>query len=207
ERADVFGLGAILCVILTGQPPFVGTDGKAVHRESASGDLRSAFARLDASGADDELVVLAKRCLALDPEQRSRDATEVAEAVGGRQAGVEERARTAELERAAAQVRAEEATAKAVAERRARRRILGLTAAVIVSLTAGAIAAAVLALQATDARGEAVQRAEEATTEARAAREAERLEREAKRLEQRRAYGVGMLLTQAAWEQHQVDRF
>src|SRR5262249_24942713 len=40
---------------------------------------------------------------------------------------------------------------------------------------------------------------EEAIREARAARAAERLER-------RRKYGVGMLLTQAAWEQHQVDR-
>src|SRR5207248_1595908 len=29
----------------------------------------------------------------------------------------------------------------------------------------------------------------------------------AERLAARRAYGVGMLLTQSAWEQHQVDRF
>src|SRR5262249_12424500 len=97
ERADVFGLGAILCVILTGQAPVVGMDGSAGHRESEAGDLEGAFARLDACGADDELVVLARRCLAPDPEQRPRNAAEVAEAVVAYQAGVEERARTAEL--------------------------------------------------------------------------------------------------------------
>src|SRR5262249_4184069 len=54
QWADVFGLGAILCVILTGKPPFPGTDKGAVLREAASGNLGDAFARLDACGADAE---------------------------------------------------------------------------------------------------------------------------------------------------------
>src|SRR5262249_54284469 len=62
ERCDVFGLGAILCVVLTGQPPYVGpkTD---LHRQASEGQLTGAFARLDDCGADSELVALAKACL------------------------------------------------------------------------------------------------------------------------------------------------
>src|SRR5262249_7155605 len=34
ERGDVFGLGAVLCVILTGQPPYVDADGEVVLRKA-----------------------------------------------------------------------------------------------------------------------------------------------------------------------------
>jgi serine/threonine-protein kinase len=70
ERCDVFGLGAILCAILTGQPPFVGQDAHEAAHQAAAADLADAFARLDGCGAEDALVLLAKRCLASDPDNR-----------------------------------------------------------------------------------------------------------------------------------------
>ena len=78
ERTDVFGLGSILCSILTGQPPFVGGNSLQLALQAARADLADAFARLDGCGADPHLVALAKRCLAAKPKDRPRDAAEVA---------------------------------------------------------------------------------------------------------------------------------
>src|SRR5262245_22877179 len=72
RRADVFGLGAILCEILTGYPPFTGSS-REILKQSANGDLEEAFARLDGCGADRELATLARACLAAEPESRLRD--------------------------------------------------------------------------------------------------------------------------------------
>jgi serine/threonine protein kinase len=47
RRADVFGLGAILCEILTGKPPYLGRSGEEVRRKACNGDLAEATARLD----------------------------------------------------------------------------------------------------------------------------------------------------------------
>src|SRR5262249_22625639 len=63
ERSDVFGLGAVLCAILTGQPPFVADTREATRQLAAGKKLEAAFARLDACGAEPELVALCKRCL------------------------------------------------------------------------------------------------------------------------------------------------
>jgi serine/threonine-protein kinase len=81
-RGDVFGLGAILCELLTGQPPYVGADPTTVTRQAAAGDLDDAYGRLAESSADFVLIDLACECLSVDPVDRPADADEVADRVG-----------------------------------------------------------------------------------------------------------------------------
>jgi serine/threonine protein kinase len=82
ERSDVFGLGGILCAVLTGEPVFTaGVSVLDALQRSAAGDLTDAFARLDACGADAELIALAKQCLAPNPANRPASARAVAVAV------------------------------------------------------------------------------------------------------------------------------
>ncbi len=108
ERADVFGLGAILCEILTGRPPFVGSTREEIRAQASRGDLTEPLARLDASGADNELVAVAKACLVAEAERRPRNAGVVVGRVTSYLAGVQERLWSAELARVEAQTRAEE---------------------------------------------------------------------------------------------------
>ena len=90
-RSDVFGLGAILCVILTGRPPYVGPSVDSVRLMSIRGDLDDAFARLDGPGAEPELVGLCQSCLARRPEDRPADAGAVARAIAQFRASAEDR--------------------------------------------------------------------------------------------------------------------
>ena len=124
ERADVFALGSILCEILTGQPAFVGRASSEIQRKAARGDLADALSRLDASGADAELIAMAKGCLAPEPQDRPRDAGQVAGRMTAYTSGVQERAQAAERERAVA-------VARAVEERRRRKVQLALAASVL----------------------------------------------------------------------------
>jgi tetratricopeptide (TPR) repeat protein/tRNA A-37 threonylcarbamoyl transferase component Bud32 len=140
ERSDVFGLGALLAVILTGKPPYVGATFESVRVQAVRGKLGDCFARLDASGAEPELVALCKRCLAFEPAERPADAGAVAQAVAGLRAAADERARRAELERVRAQ--GEQATAAArSAERRKRQRLALLAAAVLAVAALGGLVA------------------------------------------------------------------
>jgi serine/threonine-protein kinase len=93
ERADVFALGAVLCQVLTGLPPFAHPDPHEVWRKNRAGDVADALARLDGCGPCLGLTALATRCLAPSPRNRLRDAQEVLEEMGEVWAGLADRPR------------------------------------------------------------------------------------------------------------------
>jgi hypothetical protein len=181
ERADVFGLGAILCEILTGQPPYIGKGGAAVFRLAVRGKLAACHARLQACGAEPDLVDLAKQCLSSEPDQRPRHAGVVADRVSAYLASVESRLRAVEIERAAEAARAAEALhtvaeteAKVQAERRARRWQVGLAVVLVTLTTLGGFAAAWVALYQSQLKRDALFAEQQAVT----AREAESRQRQ-----------------------------
>ncbi|MDE2508856.1 MAG: serine/threonine protein kinase, partial [Planctomycetota bacterium] len=131
ERADVFALGSILCEILTGGPAFVGENASEVYRLAERAELTDACARLDACGADAELVALARACLAAAPRHRPRDASVVVSGLTAYLRGVEGRLRDAELATARAESRV-------AGERRRRQLSLALAASVFLTGVIGA---------------------------------------------------------------------
>lgn len=105
-RSDVFGLGAILCTILTGRAPFDAKQREDTRVMATQGDLSEAHNRIEQSGADQDLIDLAKLCLAANKDTRPRDASKVADAVALYQHRVKQKLREAEMQRAVAQTRA-----------------------------------------------------------------------------------------------------
>jgi len=129
-RADLFALGAILCEILSGSPPY--PDGRAASRRAAAeARLDEARARL-AAASPAELASLCLCCLDEDPGARPRDATEIADGIERSFAGLEARARAAEIAAAREGERARH-------ERRARRWTVAFAATVLVVVLGAAV--------------------------------------------------------------------
>ncbi|MBX3400117.1 MAG: serine/threonine protein kinase [Gemmataceae bacterium] len=171
--SDVFGLGAILCVLLTGKPPFVGKDAESVRINAMRGKTEDAFDRLDACAADPDLVALCKRCLAFDPADRPQSGEEVADRVAELRRAAADRAREAEHEKRAAVVRAQE-------QARKRRAVQWAAVAIALVLLAGVIGTTVGLVQATAAQ-RAAESAERVANDKRIdAENAERAEAEQK---------------------------
>jgi serine/threonine-protein kinase len=139
-RSDVFGLGAILAVILTGRPPFVGENAESTRVLAARAKLDDCFARLDATGAEPELVALCKRCLSPERDDRPADAGAVATAVAALRAAAEERARQAELDRVRAEGERARAEAEARVQSQRRKAQVAAAAGVLVLLAVGTVA-------------------------------------------------------------------
>ena len=131
-RADVFGLGAILCCLLTGKPPFVGDHPESTRLLAAMGLLNDTYDRLDASGAEPDLISLAKRCLAIKPEDRPENGEAVAREVAGLRSAADERVKQAELECTKATIYVEE-------QKKKRRLLLLAGVAIVTVLVVGII--------------------------------------------------------------------
>ncbi len=142
ERSDVFGLGAILCDILIGQPPFRGANPDELLSRSKVCDHAEAMSRLNACGADQELLQLVKDCLAATQVERPKNAAEVAERSKAYLVGLQESFEKAERERSAAEARAEEAKRTAAAERSARRWMIWAATTVVFLASVGLAATA-----------------------------------------------------------------
>jgi tetratricopeptide (TPR) repeat protein len=136
-QSDVFGLGSILAVVLTGRPPYEGDTAESTRQTGARGKVEECFGRLDSCGADPELVAMCKRCLAPDKADRPADAGAVASAVAALRAVADERVRRAELDKV--RLEGEKATAEArFLERRKRHRLwISASAALVLALLGG----------------------------------------------------------------------
>src|SRR5262249_38094639 len=136
ERSDVFGLGAVLCAILTGEPPFVADTREATRQLSAGKRMEGAFARLDSCGGGAGLGGVWKRGLGARKAAGPGEPGGGAAAVHAFRVESEERARRAELERVRAEGERARAEVEAREQRKRRRVQLALAAAVLLLVAA-----------------------------------------------------------------------
>lgn len=119
-RSDVFALGGMLCEIITGYPPYACGNSNDRHLMAVRGDLEACLARIEQSPFPVEIKSLAKQCLAMPQDQRPADASMVAAAVSQYVRSTAEKLKLAQIEKAAMDVRIEQAEMLTFAERRRR---------------------------------------------------------------------------------------
>jgi serine/threonine protein kinase len=150
RSSDVFGLGAILCTLLTGKPPFDGNTAENVRLNAVRGKTEAAFLRLDSCCAEPDLVALCKRCLAFEQSGRPRDADALAVEVAMLRIASEERALQAQMQKAKAEVTA--------AEQAKRRRLVAWSSLAVASVLLVGLAGTLVGLRnANRARADAEQ--------------------------------------------------
>jgi len=117
ERSDVFSLGAILCEILTGKPPYTGPSGDVIL-QALQANQADALERLDRCGADKALTSIVKTCLNAARGKRPANAERLAAAVHAYLMSVEERAHKSDLAKVKAEGRANAEHLRAETNRR-----------------------------------------------------------------------------------------
>lgn len=116
-RTDVFGLGAILCEIITGKPPFDAADTTSSLQQAIEADLTLAIERLRNANADQAIVELCCQCLQIDPLLRPANGHEVAMRIKAYRRHIEERVQQTAIGQAK--------TVAVAEEERKRRRVQG----------------------------------------------------------------------------------
>lgn len=81
QQSDVFGLGSMLCEILTGKAPYTGSSVISIFKKAVSGEIQDAMRRLDESPVPLELINIAKSCLAVNKADRPAHAGVVAQSI------------------------------------------------------------------------------------------------------------------------------
>jgi len=136
QRSDVFGLGSLLCEILTGAPTYPTKNREELRVQAMVADPAPVQARLRQACPDGDLLALALRCLAPAPGDRFAHAGDVAQAMAHYLSAAEARAHQAEVERARAETQAR--------EERKRRRVQMALVVCLLGVAVGAIGTAAL---------------------------------------------------------------